>query len=894
MTQNRSQRNAPSTTLDYPFDLRLPTDLDKEATLKSFAPFRSIRIFPRAASVIVAALIPLSLFSSEALPYQNRTLPVEKRVDDLLGRLTLEEKIELCGGVNTWFIRGNERLGLPRVAMADGSTTGVKGSFGTGTVLPSAMALAATWDRSLARGFADVEANDCLAAGYQILLGPAVNLSRNPLLGRNTEYFGEDPFLSGAMGVEIIRTVQKQGVMACVKHFVANDIDLPRTFSDSRLDERTLREIYLKPFEMAVKEAQVGAVMGCYNHVNGIHGCVNPHTGYEILRKEWGFDGIFLSDWGAGTGAAVAWANGPLDLAMPTGPMADPKVVLPLIKIGKIDAAIYDTKVRHILRTNFAFGFYDRPAKDEGRKFANQQGAATALDVARAGIVLLKNEQSLLPFDHKIRTLAVLGPHSQPVRPGVPYVTGPSGSSALDATHPVTLLQGITAAADKGVNIIQVPDPVELFYETKAYEHKDNDGIVKSGLRAEYYTNDSWSGEPSLVRIDQDLSFGHGWRYKNWLKEIRPFTKLSVRWTGQIRVPTSGDFTFLKKSSLGTTVWLGDEKIIDDMAEFNKDHWIVPTRAITRKLEGDTVLPIKIEYRIDPKVWHMFGFQFGWGKLDFSESVAAAKSADAVVLCMGYEYMSEGEGFERTFSLPYGQSELIQAVAAANPRTVVMTTGGGAYQTAEWLPKVPALMHLWYLGQNGGTAAGELLFGKVNPSGKLPATFDARWEDNPSSSYFKADWSRPSPYPVEYTEGLLMGYRGYDATGRTPLFPFGHGLSYTMFGYSDLALTRTKEGDFQVSVKIRNTGNRPGAEIVQLYVGQQNPAVQRPVRELKGFDRTQLQPGNQTEVTFNVRLQDLKVFDPVTRSWTLPPGKYEFSVGASSRDLRLKSIVPVP
>jgi len=856
--------------------------------LKSPASFR-----PLAASLVLAALSPLSLFSAEPLPYQNRTLPVEKRVDDLLERLTLEEKIELCGGVDTWFIRGNERLGIPRVAMADGSTTGVKGSFGTGTVLPSAIALAATWDRSLARAFADVEANDCLAVGYQILLGPAVNLSRNPLLGRNTEYFGEDPFLSGTMGVEIIRAVQKQGIMACVKHFVANDIDLPRTFSDSRVDERTLREIYLKPFEMAVKDAQVGAVMGCYNHVNGIHGCVNPHTGYEILRREWGFEGIFLSDWGAGSGPAAAWANGPLDLAMPRGPMGDPKVVLPLIKDGKIDAAVYDTKVRHILGTNMAFGFYDRPAKDEKRQFADQQGAATALDVARAGIVLLKNEKSLLPFDANIRTLAVLGPHSQPVRPGVPYVTGPSGSSALDATNPVTLLQGITAAAGKDVKIIHVPDPVELLYERKAYEHLANDGSVQPGLLAEYYTNDSWSGEPALVRIDQDLSFGHGWRYKNWLKEIRPFTKLSARWTGQIRVPESGEFTFLKKSSLGTTVWLGDEKIIDDWVGFDKDHWIVPTRSVTRKLEAGTVLPIKVEYSIDPKAWHMFGFQFGWGKLDFSESVAAAKSADAVVLCMGYEYMSEGEGFERTFTLPCGQSELIQAVADANPRTVVMSTGGGAYQTVEWLPKVPALLQLWYLGQNGGTAAGEILFGKINPSGKLPATFDARWEDNPSSPYFKADWSKPSPYPVEYTEGLLMGYRGYDAAGRAPLFPFGHGLSYTTFKYSDLALTRTKEGDFQISVKVSNTGSRPGAEVVQLYVGQQSPAVQRPVRELKGFDRAQLQPGEQTEVTFSVRLQDLKVFDPATRSWSLPQGDYEFSVGASSRDLRLKTISAV-
>jgi len=859
---------------------------------RSFCSFCSLHSFPWAAILVLATLIPLPLFSAESLPYQNRALPVEKRVSDLLGRLTLEEKIELCGGVDTWFIRGIKRLGIPRVAMADGSTTGVKGSFGTGTVLPSAIALAATWDRSLARAFGDVEANDCLAAGYQILLGPAVNLARNPLLGRNTEYFGEDPFLSGTMGVEIIRTVQKQGIMACVKHFVANEFELTRTFSDSLVDERTLREIYLRPFEMAVRDGNVGSVMGSYNHVNGQHACVSEETGRRILRDEWGFQGIFLSDWGAGGGPAAVWANGPLDLAMPTGPMADPKVVLPLIKDGKIEAAVYDAKVSHILRTCFEFGFYDRPAKDESRTFGSESGAKTSLDVARAGIVLLKNKGSLLPLGSEVKSVAVLGPHSQPVRPGVPYVTGPSGSSALSASNPTTLLAGITAAAGKGVTVSHVPDEVEMLYETKAYEHLDSDGSVQPGLRAEYYTNSSWSGNPALARIDQDLSFGHAWRYKNWLTEIRPFTNLSVRWTGQIRVAKTGDYHFVKKSNLGTTVWLGDDKILDDWASFEKEHWMVASRGTVRHLEAGAVLPIKIEYQNDPRIGHMFGFQFGWGMLDYSASAKTAKAADVAVVAVGYEYMTEGEGFDRTFALPYGQSELIDAIIKANPRTVVLLTGGGACETASWIGRVPALFQAWYLGQNGATAVGEMIFGQANPSGKLPVTFDARWEDNPSSASFHADWSKPE-HPIEYKEGLLMGYRGYDAAGREPLFPFGHGLSYTTFKYSDLTLTKTKKGDFDISVKVSNTGNRPGAEVVQLYVGQKRPAVQRPVRELKGFDRAQLQPGKQTEVTFTVRLQDLKVFDPATSSWTLPQGDYEFSVGSSSRDLRLKSISAV-
>lgn len=847
------------------------------------------------ASVVLAAMPASHAGQAAETPiYKDPSKSPRERADDVLGRLTLEEKIELCGGVDTWFVRGIERLGLPRIAMADGSTTGVKGSFGTGTVLPSALALAATWDRGLAKDFGEVEANDCLAVGYQILLGPAVNLSRNPLLGRNTEYFGEDPYLSGVMAVEIIRTVQDHGIIATVKHFVANDIDLPRTFSDSRVDERTLREIYLKPFEMAVREAGVGAVMGCYNHVNGVHGCVSEETGRKILRDEWGFKGIFLSDWGAGGGPAAVWAAGPLDLAMPTGQMADPKVVMPLIEAGKIDPAVYDTKVRHILETFFAFGLYDRPAKDPKRQFANEAGAKTALEVARRGIVLLKNEGPLLPFGPELKSLAVLGPHSQPVRPGVPYVTGPSGSSALDAANPVTLLEGISSAAGSGVKMIHVPDAVETLYETTAYEHVADDGSVQPGLRAEYFLNTSWEGKPALERIDESLSFGHAWRYKNWLRELRPFTDLTVRWTGQIRVPETGDYHFIKKSNLGTTVWLGDEKILDDWEPFEREHWIVPTRGVVRRLEAGTVLPLKIEYKSDPRVWHMFGFQFGWGQLDFSASVRAAKAAEAAVVCAGYEYMTEGEGFDRTFALPYGQRELIEAVSAANPRTVVVLTGGGSAETASWINKVPAFIHAWYLGQNGAQAVGEILFGKTNPSGKLPVTYDARWEDNPSSPYFKADWSKPQPHPVHYTEGLLMGYRGYDALGREPLYPFGHGLSYTTFKFSDLKVSPNGKDGYTVTAKVKNTGDREGAEVAQLYIGQQNPPMQRPPRELKGFERVNLKPGEEQNVTILVRREDLAVFDTATKGWVVPPGSYEFSLGSSSRDLPLKAVAKVP
>ncbi len=840
-------------------------------------------------AVLLLMAADLRIYAADLPPYRNPALPVDQRVEDLLSRLTLEEKITLCGGVDMWFINGVPRLGLPRVAMADGSTTGVKGSFGTGTVLPSALALAATWDREMAKAFGTVEAHDCRAVGYQILLGPAVNLARNPLLGRNTEYFGEDPYLAGTMAVEIIRQVQKQGILACIKHFVANDIDLPRTFSDSRVDERTLRELYLLPFEMAVKQAKVATVMAAYNHVNGIHACVNRHTLEQILRQEWGFDGLVMSDWGAGSGSASVWAMGPLDLAMPTGPMGEAKTVLPLIQKGQIDPKVYDVKVRNILRQCFRFGLYDRPAKDSSLKFGDEAGAQVALQVARQGIVLLKNQRDLLPLDpKKIKSIAVLGPHSQPVRPGVPYINGPSGSSALDCANPVTILAGLKAAAGSDVKLVWVPDEIETMYEQARYEHRTAEGKTAPGLLARYYKNNDFAGPPALERVEEHLSCGHRWRYKNWLRELEPFRNLSVRWEGQIRPDKSGEYRFVKKSNLGTTVWLDGEPILDDWPAFAKGHWMVASRGTVRHLEAGKTYALRIEYRNDPRVWHMVGFQFGWGPVDYSASVAAARSCDAAVLCVGYEYMTEGEGFERTWQLPYGQKELIEQVTQANPNTVVVLSGGGACETQSWIERTPALLQAWYLGQNGGTAVGEILLGRVNPSGKLPVTFDRHLEENPSTATFKADWSKPYPMPVEYGEGIFMGYRGYDKAGTEPLFPFGHGLSYTTFAYRNLTIRPQEDGSVQVAGEIANTGRRAGAEVVQLYVGDDHAPVARPPRELKGFARVELQPGETKPVTFTLSRRDFSYYDVKAQAWTAAPGRFEISLGASSRDLRLR------
>ncbi|MEI8198103.1 MAG: glycoside hydrolase family 3 C-terminal domain-containing protein, partial [Phycisphaerae bacterium] len=478
--------------------------------------------------------------------------------------------------------------------------------------------------------------------------------------------------------------------------------------------------------------------------------------------------------------------------------------------------------------------------------------------------------------------------HSQPVRPGVPYINGPSGSSALDCANPVMILAGLKAAAGSNVKFVWVPDEIETMYEQARYEHVTAEGRVAPGLLARYYKNGDFSGAPTLERVEENLSCGHGWRYKNWLKELRPFNQLSVRWEGQIRPATNGEYRFVKKSNLGTTVWLDGEPILDDWSAFEKEHWMVASRGTTRRLEAGRTYSLRIEYRNDPRVWHMVGFQFGWGPVDYSASVAAARACDAAVVCAGYDYMTEGEGFERTWELPYGQKELIEQVTQANHNTVVVLSGGGACATSSWIERTPALLQAWYLGQNGGTAVGEILFGQVNPSGKLPVTFDRHLEANPSTPYFKADWSKPSPMPVDYGEGIFMGYRGYDKAGTKPLFPFGHGLSYTTFKYRNLTIQPQEDGTVQVAGEISNTGKRAGAEVVQLYVGDEHAPVVRPPRELKGFARVKLQPGETKAVRFTLNRRDFSYYDVTAKAWTAAPGRFEISLGASSRDLRLR------
>jgi beta-glucosidase len=838
--------------------------------------------------LVLVGIQALCAAGAEVPVYKDSTRPVHERVDDLLQRMTLEEKISYVSGVNNMFIRAIPRLDIPAIECAD-STVGLKGG---GMAFPPALALAAAADQDLARRMGEALGRESRALGVHICLGPGMNMARAPLLGRNCEYYGEDPYLTAHLSTELIGGLQSQGVMACAKHYLANEIEFQRTGSDSRVDERTLREIYLPPFERAVHVGNTGSIMGAYNRVNGTPSCINDWMLRQVLREEWGFQGIIVSDWGAGGGGAEQWSAGELDLAMSSGPMGRPEIVMPLIEQQKIDPAVYDRKVRHLLTKFFEFGFFDHPRKDPSLSVGSEENYAIALDISRKGTVLMKNESNLLPIDtNKVKSIAVVGLFAELPTGNLPYVTGISGSSSISVPHPISMSQAVRDQAGSEINVISMPDDIATLFKTTNYVHRAAGGNLEPGMWAEYYTNTNFFGEPELARVESDLNFGHGWRLKSWLVQDKKFRRLSVRLNGIIKPEQSGVYQFVKKSNPGVKVWLDDELIIDDMADFEQSHWVRPTAGVKRELTAGREYNLKIDYvNVPDLVGHMKCLQFGWGELDYSAVQEKVSRCDLAIVCAGFDHMTEGEGFDRTFELPYGQRELIEAVTEVQPQTVVVLTGGGACATEGWVDQTPAMLETWYLARDGAQAVAEILFGKVNPSGKLPVTFDRRWEDNPAYPYYKLDWSK-KPYTTDYTEGIFIGYRGYDQSEKEPLFPFGHGLSYTTFNFGDLSLEPLPDDGsgnlLRVTCTVRNAGKRAGGEVAQLYVGDEDCSVPRPIRELKGFQRVELQPGESRQVTFTLDRRAFCFWDETSHVWRAEPGIFKISVGSSSRDLPL-------
>jgi beta-glucosidase len=796
---------------------------------------------------------------------------LEKRVDSILRRMTLDEKIEIIGGINDFYTRPIPRLGIPSLRMSDGPM-GVH-DYGLTTAYPAGIALAASWDADLAERFGAAMGKDARARGVNFILGPGMNIYRAPMNGRNFEYFGEDPFLASRMAVSVIKGIQAQQVIATAKHFAGNNSEFARMTLSSDIDERTLREIYLPAFEASVKEAHAGAVMDAYNLVNGTYMTQNNDLNNEILKKEWGFDGILMSDWGA-THDGVAAANGGLDLEMPSPTFMNRDALLPAIKEGKMVEATIDDKVRRILCKAIEFGFFDRTQTDTDIPTYSQEGRQVALEEARGSMVLLKNAGNLLPLDeNKLKTIAVIGPDAYPA------VVSGGGSAETKSFNAVSYLEGISNRLGTKAKVLYAVDlPVlDEVFENSEFVTAPGGEI---GLKGEYFSNEELKGTPALVRTDKHVHFDWG---EGSFAPGEPVDHFAIRWTGYFVPKESGDYKFFTSADDGVRLYVGDEIAIDDWQPHSQT---LDTAA--RHLEAGQAYKIRLEY-FESVGSAIVGFGVTRAEAFVGrETKALAAKADAVVICVGFDGKTESEGSDRTFQLPGGQDELIQQISAVNKNVIVVLTAGGNVDMTRWVENVPAILHAWYPGQEGGAALAQIMFGDYSPSGKLPASIERRWEDNPT---FHSYYPNNGGSRVQYSEGVFVGYRHFDRSATKPLFAFGYGLSYSTFAYSKLSVT-PQAGNLgepvSVSFDLKNTGHREAAEVAELYVGDSHASVPRPVKELKAFAKVNLKPGETRRVTLRLERRAFSFYDVQKKDWNAEPGDFAILVGGSSDNIQLR------
>jgi beta-glucosidase len=643
-----------------------------------------------------------------------------QRIDEIVHRMTLAEKLDYIGG-EEMTIRAVPSAGVRALQMSDGPV-GVRQDSGfPSTTYAGGIGLAASWDRELAHRVGAGIGRDARARGINFMLGPGVNIYRSPRNGRNFEYFGEDPFLTSNIAIGYINGMQQQGVSSTIKHYIGNNSEFLRHDSDSIIDARTMREIYLPSFEAAVKKAHVGAVMDSYNLVNGVHSTQNPMLNIDVMRKEFGFEGTIVSDWDS-TYDGVAAANGGLDLEMPHGGHMNRKVLEPAIKEGKVSEATIDEKVRHILSTAMMFGWLDRDQTDTSISYVDRSNRQTALDSARESAVLLKNEGDLLPLKQAmIRSILIVGPDAYPAVP----VAG--GSAGVVPFYAISPLEGITDALGKTAMVFYdrgVPKIAELAEATDFTTEAKNG---KPGLTLQIFHNHDLSGPPANTSIADHIDVaGVSWDQMHSDPEMAAAllaagAKTSRRYTGYYTAPSDGRYILALESSgegSNNRVFVDGKQVIDDwdLVRAFQPHVTLDLSAGAHKV----VVEARQDFAVGGKLRVAIVEE---SKIVNERAKELAAKADVVVVAAGFDQDSEGEGGDRTFALPYGQDELIQAMTAANKKVIVAVTSGGNVDSNAWLDRVPAVLETWYGGQDAGKVLAEILLGEVNPSGHLPATF---------------------------------------------------------------------------------------------------------------------------------------------------------------------------
>ncbi|HSL27577.1 MAG TPA: glycoside hydrolase family 3 C-terminal domain-containing protein [Anaerolineales bacterium] len=805
-------------------------------------------------------------------------------IDELLQQMTIEEKISMLAGADLWHSVAVPRLGIPQFKVTDGPN-GARGAWGnmgpTSVATPVGIALGATWNPEVVEKVGHVLADELKAKGAHILLAPTVNIHRTPIAGRNFECYSEDPFLSGVLASAYIRGIQSKGVGACIKHFVANDQEYERFSISSEVDERTLREIYLEPFRIAIRASNPWAVMSAYNRVNGIYACENDHTLLEILKGEWKYEGIVMSDW-FGTYDRET-PNSGLDLEMPgAARWMSEEHVKRALDDGPLTEEALDDKVRRLLGVLERARLFNDGQLPPERAENKPQHRRIIREAAREAIVLLKND-SMLPLK-KVKSIAVIGPYAQSAQ-----ILG-GGSSSVTPHYAISPFEGIKNRAGDRIKVEAAPGCF-IYKDLPAPAPETlSSPEGRRGLSLSLFNGTELSGEPVYRDITTRVQFG-------WFEDTVPSVDqeaFSLRLEGFFTPQQSGMHTLALAAVGWGKLYLDEELLIDH----SSDSDMAKQLTADLELEGGRAYPIRVEYywKGNPRWRSMsLGHQPPFAKDTIAEAVKLAKKSDVVVLIAGLNGEWESEGFDRVdMQLPGAQNELIERVAKANKNTIVVLNAGSPVEMP-WVNKVPAVLQLWYNSQEQGNALADVLFGDVNPSGKLPTTFPVRLQDNPAYINYPGENGK-----VRYGEGIFVGYRYYDKKEIEPLFPFGHGLSYTTFEYSDLRLSAkslTPNELLKVRVDVTNSGKVAGKEVIQLYVRDVQSSVARPEKELKAFKKVELAPGQTKTVTFTLDREAFWYFDVTRNEWATEPGDFEILIGASSRDIRLKemfTLLPEP
>jgi beta-glucosidase len=818
----------------------------------------------------------------------NNTLEKQSRIESLLAQLTLSEKVSLMAGANFWETVAIPRLGIPSIKVSDGPNGArgggsLVGSSVTAACFPVGVALASSWDRDLMFEVGVALGQETKTKGAKMLLAPTVNIHRSPLNGRNFECYSEDPYLSAQMAVGYITGLQSQKVGATVKHFIGNDSEFQRNTISSEITERTLREIYLPPFEAAVKVGKTWGVMSSYNKINGVHADEHAELLQDILKNEYGFDGIVMSDW-TGTNSTVNAAKNGLDLEMPGPTRWRGEALVKAVEAGTVKLEAIDEAARRILRTIERVGAFEDPEPKLEQAIDRLEHRSLIRRAASESMVLLKNANNILPLEKsKLKSIAVIGPNVKTAQ-----IMG-GGSAQVSAHYVVNPFEGLQNA---------VGNDVILGYELGCTNHKLLPRLegkqvstgTEAGFKLEYFNNQDLSGvavHSQVVQGSEQLMFG----------EIAPglnpdafSARLSTTYTPDL----DGVYQFSVQSVGKTRVLVNGQEIIDNWTNQTKGESFFgfgTTEVIgSISLIAGKTYQLSLEYN-NADVGFFAAFRLGHLPPIASDAIDSAATlaakSDVALVFVGTNGDWESEGHDRAdLELPGEQVELIERVAAANPNTIVVLQTGSPI-VMPWLNKLAGVVQTWFPGQECGNSIADVLFGVVNPSGKLTQTYPLRLEDNPAFINYPGDNGR-----VYYGEGIYVGYRYYEKKAVTPLFPFGFGLSYSSFEYSNLRLSTDKlESDqsLSVSVDITNTSARAGQEIVQVYVRDPLASVHRPNKELKNFSKVMLEPSETKTVTITLARDAFAYWDDLQHAWVAEAGEFEVLVGSSSQDIRARA-----